>query len=228
MRTCLPIMLALMILSACDNGVSLSEPHSHSHESVSGIRDGIWPPQPLNMENVERLPTRLRPRARQSVVEIARRSVMNNPDVLNAIGENYGIFGASLSLSKSDTDVARFVFYNYETDQTVEAILNKDGNVNVSSLSASEWQPTENPLEIQQAISLARTSLESDGFDLDSLQGTAMMTYPAQTSSSASTPMFYDTRMLYVTFGMGDGEPPLYSARVDIGAGVTLERGPLQ
>lgn len=179
------------------------------------------------MEEQQRIPAQLRPRARQSIVDVARRSVMNNPDLLNSIGDNYGVFDESLSTSKSD-DVASFIFYNYDTDETVEATLGRDGTVNVRKQPASEWQPTESPLEVEQAISLVRQSLEADGFDLNALDGTAMMTYPAKTASDGSTAFFYDTRMLYVTFGTGDGEPPLYSARVDIGAGVIVDGGPLQ
>ncbi|MFK8080683.1 MAG: hypothetical protein AB8B97_10390 [Granulosicoccus sp.] len=227
MRIRLLALSALMTLTACDGGVSLFESHSHSHDSVSGIQEGVWPPEPLNMQDPQPLPAQLRPRARQSVVDIARRSVMNNPDVLNAIGNNYGVFDASLSSSKSD-DVASFIFYNYDTDVSIEATLGSNGDVSVNSLPASQWQPTENPDEVAQAISLARQSLEDDGYTIDTLEGTAMMTYPARSSSSSTTPAFYDTRMLYVTFGPGDGEPPLYSARVDIGAGVILEGGPLQ
>ncbi|MFK7996494.1 MAG: hypothetical protein AB8B87_20315 [Granulosicoccus sp.] len=227
MRTCLPILSALVLLSACDSGGVVTHKDTHSHGNISGVREGVWPPEPLDMENEQLLPAQLRPRARQSVVEIARRSVMNNPDLLSAIGDDYGTFDATLSTSKGD-DVASFLFYNYTTDQSVEAILGRDGSVSVRTQPASEWQPTENSDEVEQAIALARTSLEADGFVLDNLEGTAMLTYPANASSDSGTPVFYDTRILYVTFGNGDGEPPLYSARVDIGAKQISEGGPMR
>lgn len=233
MRTRLPILLVTTLLTACNAGdiepVAGIDAHSgsHSHGSISGVRDGVWPPEPLNMQDQQQLPANLQPRARQSVIDIARRSVMNNPALLEAIGENYGTFDASLSVAKSD-NVASFIFYNYDTDYSVEATLLNDGQVAVSKQPASEWQPTENALEVQKAIDLARNSLEADGFALNTLEATAMLTYPPQASSGASTAVFYDTRMLYVTFGVGDGEPPVYSARVDIGTGVISEGGPMQ
>lgn len=232
MRACLPILSALVILSACSNSDddndndTTAHSEAHSHESVSGIQEGIWPPEPLGMENEQRLTARLRPRARQSVVEIARRSIMNNRTLLDDIGDNYGTFDATLAGSKDD-DVASFIFYNYDTNRTIEATLGSDGAVVVLSLPASEWQPTENAAEVEQAIALARASLEADNHDIDSLQGTAMLTYPTQAPTDDAEPMFYDSRMLYVTFGAGDGEPPLYSARVDIGAQLITEGGPL-
>lgn len=227
MRTCLPILSALILLSACDDGVIVGHPQTHSHDSVSGIREGAWPPEPLGMENEQLLPVGMRPRARQSVVEGARRSIMNNPELLAVLGDNYGTFDASLTNSKSD-GTASFIFYKYDTDQTVKVLLGSDGAVSINSMPASQWQPTESAEEIEQAISLARASLEADSHALDSLKGTAMLTYPTKEPADSDAPGFYDTRMLYVTFGHGDGEPPLYSARVDISAQVVSEGGPMR
>lgn len=227
MRSCLPILSVIFLLSACNDGVIVGHPQSHSHDNVSGIREGVWPPEPLGMENEQLLPTGLRPRARQAVVETARRSIMNNPELIAVIGNWYGTFDASLSDSKSD-DVASFVFYNYATNQTIKANLGANGAVTTIIQPASQWQPAENAQEIAQAINLARTSLEADGFALDNLEGTAMLTYPSQDSSDEETPLFYNSRVLYVTFGSGNGAPPLYSARVDIGARTVSEEGPMR
>mgnify|MGYP006924538536 CR=1 FL=1 len=227
MRTCLPMLSVLMFLTACNDGVSVFDPHTHSHSSVSGVREGSWPPEPVNMENEQRLPTELRARSRRSVVDIARRAVMNHPELLAAIGNDYGTYDAAMSTSKT-ADVASFIFYNYDTDQTVEAMLGIDGAVSVRSQPASTWQPTENALEVEQAVSLARASLEADGHTLETLTGTAMLTYPQRNPSADNTPMFYDSRMLYVTFGFGDGEPPLYSARVDLSSRVISEGGAIR
>lgn len=222
MRTYLPLLPALLLLYGCDGGTM----STHSHDNISGVREGVWPPEPIDMENAQLLPAQLRPRARQSVVEIARRSVMNNPELQEAIGDNYGTFDASLSTSKSDT-VASFIFYNYDTNQTIEAILGSDGTVTVSPQPANQWQPSENAMEVEQAIELARNSLTANDMSLDTLKGTAMLTYPTVDSNGNSTQDFFDTRVLYVTFGMGDGEPPIYSARVDLSSGVVSEGGPL-
>lgn len=228
MRTCLPILSVLALLSACSDGDSQipTSSHSHSHETVSGIREGIWPPEPMNMEDEQIMTAKLRPRARQSVVDIARRSIMNNRELLAALGDNYATFDASLSGSKED-DVAIFVFYNYVTNRTIEATLASDGAVTVNSFPASEWQPAENAAEAEQAISLARASLEADNHSIDTLQATAMLTYPTQILAGDAVPNFYDSRILYVTFGNGNGAPPLYSARVDISTQVISEGGPL-
>jgi len=223
------LLASVVLVVACDGGSTASSPHAHVHaaENVSGIQEGVWPPQPLDMEDERRLPAELRTRARLSVIDAARSAVLNNPAVLSAIGENYGSFDASLSTSKSG-DVATFVFFNYDTRRSVEAILGGDGAVTVQSEPASVWQPTENAVEVDRAVSLARTALEANGHSLDTLEGTAMLTYPAATSGEPDTPDFHAERILYVTFGPGDGEPPLYSARVNVGTDMVSDGGPLR
>jgi len=219
-----------MLLVACDGGVTVnagSHDHSHSADAVSGVRDGYWPPEPTDIEEQRLVPTAPQARARESVIDIARRSVANNPAVQAAIGERHGSSDASLSSSKNE-GVASFVFYNYDTDRTVEAVLAGDGAVAVSTFAASERQPTENGAEVARAISLARAALEADGNDLDGLQGTAMLTYPAATPGGGAPARFHDTRVLYATFGPGDGELPHYSARVDIGTGTVSEAGAIR
>lgn len=239
MRSRLTLSSSVLLLSACGGGggVEVSSEHAHSHasaqasaqasENVSGIEDGLWPPQPRGMENQQRLSSALQTRARLSVVDAARSAVLNNPDVLAAIGPDYGSFDASLAEPKSG-DVASFVFYNYDTDETVEAVLGGDGDVSVQVRSASDWQPTENTVEIEQAIRLARASLIADGHALDALQGTAMLTYPPATEPGLEPPAFHDTRILYVTFGQGDGEPPLFSAQVNIATEAVTDGGPMR
>lgn len=195
-----------------------------SHTAHTDVAQGIWPPQPLGITNVEGYPASARGGAEQSVVEAARRALMNNPETRDALGENFRQFDGSLGDSKSDV-TASFLFYNYLTNTTVEARLTRAGNVVNDVYPASEWQPPEHSEEVTEAIALGQESLAANGYETAGLQGTAMLAFP-QVSQVASTDRhYYAERVLYVTFGEGDGAIPVYSALVNLSSGTVTESG---
>ncbi len=208
---------SLLFMSACFQD---RQSDAHTHHASSDIPrtvSGVWPPLLEGVEDVQGLQVTALAAAKESVVEAMRASVLNNPTVKRSLGEDYREFEASLSDAKSDS-AAVFLFYNYALNTSVEATFSNDGTVAVANTPASTFQPSEHPEEVVQSIALARAALVDNGFDLNNLIGTAMLAFPPISQLQNNEETFYDERILYVTFGPGDGELPEYSALVNLSA----------
>ncbi len=229
------VAVALLLLSGCSESDSLRVQDSNnaadtelsaigSHTPHTGPADGIWPPQPQNMTNVEPYPASARAGVLNGVLSAARGSITNNPQVRSSLGSDYREIDATLGDEKSDV-IASIIFYNYSINETVIASLENDGTVSSVTSPASVYQPMEHPEEQLDAIALARTALTNSSFDVTGLESTAMLAYPQQSSLPSANEQFYDHRVLYVTFGPGSGALPVYTALVDISDAVVLEHG---
>ena len=104
----------------------------------------------------------------------------------------------------------------------------KDGSVNSKVYAAEVYQPAEHPQETEDAIGLARVALSASSFDVTDLQATAMLAFPPVAEMIAEQQHFYPQRTLYVTFGTGEGELPVYSALVDLSSATVIEHGLLR
>jgi len=209
----LGIICLTILVSACGKSTS---GHNHpSKDTAPETVTGVWPPLLDGIENVQLLQGSALAGARESVVDAMRASVLNNPQVKQALGSNYREFEASLSDAKSDSSAA-FLFYNYDENTTVEATFSNDGTVQLNTTPAATFQPAEHAEEIPQAIALARGTLVNDGYDLNGLVGTAILAFPPSNQIENAEESFYDQRILYVTFGLGNGELPDYSALVNL------------
>ena len=223
------LILSPLIISACGDTDGLAVVgHTHhgegDHTAHTGVEEGIWPPQPANMANVEMLPSSARGAVQGNVVAAARKTVLSNPMLRSALGDDYLEFQASMGDEKDD-DVATFTFYNNSSNETIEAMLTSDGAVVYEVYEASQYQPSEHPDEVEAAIALVSAALSSDGFDIDGLTGTAMLAYPPRGSLTDPTYQFYPQRMMYVTFGEGGGAMPVHRALVNLQTGVVSESG---
>ncbi len=211
----LSIMCLTPLLYGCGQSNS-DHDHSSNHAKPETVA-GVWPPVLEGIENMQPLQGTALAGARESVVHAMRASVLNNPQVKQALGSNYREFEASLSDSKSDSS-AVFLFYNYDENTTVEASFSNNGTVLLNKTAASTFQPAEHADEIPQAITLARSTLVESGYNLSGLIGTAILAFPPSNQIENTTESFYDQRVLYVTFGTGNGELPEYSALVNLSA----------
>ena len=231
-RTFIVLLSMLMVLVACGDSAEVSVATKSSdvvgvaadHTAHTDIADGIWPPQPVGIQNVEGYPASARASAELSVIDSALRALMNNPDTRAALGDNFRQFDGSLGDSKSDI-TASFLFYNYTSNTTVEARLTKAGNVENDLFPASEWQPPEHSAEVTQAIELAENSLNTNGFETAGLAGSALLAFPPISQITGNDQQYYAERILYVTFGEGDGAVPVYSALVNVSNGTVTESG---
>lgn len=162
------------------------------------------------------------------LIAAARNSVLNNPVLLTQLGDNFAVLEESMGDDKSGI-VASFLFYNYSTDQTIAVVLLSNGSINQTIYSASEFQPAENADEIRTAISLASETMRQDGVDINGLIGTAMLAFPAISQPlDVEAQRFYSQRLLYVTFGEGDGIEPKYQALVNVSQKRVVEHGEIR
>lgn len=224
-------LAASILVTACDNTTSVTlapaAPQASGHEHTSGVEQGYWPPQPLNISNVESLPASALGGAQASVLDAARRNVLSNRDVRTAIGDDSREFSSYLG-SPKDEFTAQFVFYNYATDETVEVSFMPDGSSVINPSPAASYQPPEHPAEVEDAVALASEALTSQGFDTSGLEGYALLDYPSTANVVAANQTFHPQRILYVTFGPGDGALPVYSALVNLSTSAVTESGPVK
>jgi len=213
MRNVTPLVIAIaaVILVSCDKNAA-----EHSHDSSASLTEpGIWPPVLKGMENVQPLQGNALGAAQESVVEAMRSTVLQNPQVQQALGGQYREFEASLGGNKGDSS-ALFLFYNYDSNVTIEVAFSADSDVQVNSTPASRFQPAEHAMEVPMAIELGRDALLANGHQLSGLNGTAMLAFPPANELPDEINTFYPERVLYVTFGPGNGELPEYSALVNL------------
>ena len=218
-------MVACSDTSVTENSESGTDTNvDASHTAHTDVAQGIWPPQPIGMTNVEGYPASARSGAEQGVIDSARRALMSNPETRAVLGDDFRQFDGSLGDSKSDV-TASFLFYNYFNNTTVEARLNRSGAVVNDVVPASVWQPPEHSEEVAEAIALGQESLAANGYETAGLQGTAMLAFPQVSQIASSDRHYYPERVLYVTFGEGDGAIPVYSALVNLSSGTVTESG---
>lgn len=219
------VLLCSLQLVACSSSDEGSSSHSHNEHDhgVAAIEPGVWPPTLTNIENQQALPAPARTRGGDVVIAAARNAVRNNPAIRNLLGDNYREYEASTGNSKDDT-VASFLFFSYDNNSTVDVKLANDGSLRHTVFASTDYQPTENQDEVAEAINLGTAALQSDGIDLTPLQGTAMLAFQP---SEGNTPdnQHYAERVLYVTFGPGNGIEPKYWALVNLSRQSVMDSG---
>ncbi len=222
------IALPLIVSSGCsdNSGVNVVDglPNQGDHTAHTDVEQGVWPPQPLGMSNEQTLPARAKDGAMASVIDAARGVVMNNPNIRAALGADYIEFDGSLGDNKSDI-TANFLFYSYTHNETVDVFLSRNGEVSHESFAAASFQPTEHATEVTTAIELGGSALTAAGFEVAGLTGTAMLAFPPASESTDLDQQYYPQRVMYVTFGAGDGELPVYSALVNLSSETVSDSG---
>lgn len=225
-----PLFLMCALVAGCGGG-SVNDSHSgHAHNhGIAEIEPGVWPPTLANIENEQKLPPSTRTRGSDIIIATARESVLNNPAIRSLLGNNYAEFESSVADKKSG-NVATFQFYNYNENKTIEAVMASDGSITHDLYTSEQYQPTENSDEVTQAISLAAAAFDNDGIDITALTGTAMLAYKpvASNQDATASSQYYPERMLYVTFGAGNGLEPEYRALVNLSQQSVIDSGEIQ
>lgn len=214
-----------LCLTAC-GGASVGsgdDAHGDHDHGVTAIEPGVWPPTLTNIENEVVLPVPLRTRGADVVITAARNAVRNNPGIRNLLGNDYREYEASIGNNKDDT-VASFLFFSHDNNTTIDVKMASDGTLSPTVYPSTEYQPTENLDEVDEAINLGTNALQSQGLNTNTLKGTAMLAFQPSTNNSVPN-QYYSDRVLYVTFGPGDGVEPVYWALVNLSQQSVMNSG---
>jgi len=237
-RLVLPICLAsMLILSSCQLRGNSDNPDSNpatnpDHKHIIGVEftgtgdGGVWPPQAVGATNI----TPVRNYAASGIgVQtlassfVAKERFDKHPSLNSIRGSRYTSFEIDIIEGKDvggkDTEniYARTTYFNYVSNLTIDAWIDGDDTIQYSVQPAYETQPPENREEEAKAVELAKADLLSKGFgDVSNLTGTAMLAFPTATEVESTGHSFYANRILYATFGRGNGEVPVYKAVVNL------------
>ena len=232
-RIVIPACLgSALILSSCQAVPNTTDPITKDpdHKHILGVEftsndSGIWPPQALNATNI----SGVRNYAQGIQVQTLAASVMvkdrfeKSPALSTIRGNRYASFEIDIvdetkDVSKDTEDIfARTTYYNYDSNLTIDAWIDANDTIQYSVNPAYTTQPPENREEEAQAIELAKAELLSMGYgDVSGLTGTAMLAFPSATEVESTGHSFYAERVLYATFGQGNGEIPVYKALVNL------------
>jgi len=217
----LPCSIAL-ILSSCNllggarTGINTPEQHDHIYDSFTGPKDGYWPPEPKNASNISGIPSFSPLQVQNAVVSAQVSTILGNDAALKqALGSRYTSF--EIDILEDNNNLASSSYFNYNTNETIDVTVSSSGEVNFQTFPATTQQPPENNTEVTKAIDLAKADFLSNGqTKVSDLKGTAMLAFPDRDDFEETGHGFFPTRKLYVTFGVGGGLEPTYSALVDL------------
>ena len=233
---------SVLILSSCQllpNNEPTTEPTVDNHKHILGVEftsadSGIWPPEALNATNVVGVRNYASGIQSQTLATsvIVKERFERDAALQNIRGSRYASFEIEIVNEKEDTtqkseDIyARTSYYNYDSNLTVDAWIDSADAIQYSVTPGYETQPPENREEEASAVALAKAALLSEGFsDVSTLKGTAMLAFPNKAEVERTGNYFYSDRILYATFGQGDGEVPVYSALVNLSKNTVSDSG---
>ena len=233
------VSISAVLLVACGGGstelqstpvVQVESGHSHDVIQFSNVDDGVWPPQPSNITNVESIAVKNANTVDSIKLENTLQKALSNTDLQAALGNNYTAISSQVITDKSSsrgrTDLE---YFNYDRNQVVLAAFADDNSIDIKVQNASDYQPPETRAESARAITLASQALSALGYhDHQQLIGSALLAYPGAAQVADSGKQFYAERKLYVTFGPGEGELPHYRALVNLSTGSVENSGPMQ
>ena len=200
----------------------------------TGTDDGIWPPQALGASNIS--PVRNYTEGLQGLTLassfVAKERFEKHSGLRSIRGSRYASFEIDIvdekAVAGKDTEdiYARTSYFNYISNLTIDAWIDENDTIQYKVDPAYQTQPPENREEEAKAVELAKADLLSKGFsDVSNLQGTAMLAFPSATEVASTGKSFYSERILYATFGEGDGEVPVYKALVNLSQNTVSDSG---
>lgn len=246
-RSVWPVVTAMLLISACDGGSaliknqrdddssgSLDDPDAHQQGAVSysTVADNIWPPQPVGVSNVKPY------RDNNTVAPV--RDVKRDDSIMTAVlsdellamtGSRYEVISSALHQVKAAKGGAQsyreIEIYSYSHDRLITVAIDSNGHTTSHWQAASEYQPAETADEVNRAIKLAASHLLESGVDTSGLTGTGLLAHPTRAEYESTGLLFYSQRILYVTFGHGEGSTPLFRADVNLSTETVSNAGAL-
>jgi len=240
--TCL---VSILILSSCQFLDNTDNPTKNpgtnpDHKHIIGVEftgtgdGGVWPPQALGATNVTAVRNYSGGLSMQTLASsFVVKERFDKHSGLNSIrGSRYASFEIDIvdekDVAGKDTEgvYARTTYYNYVSDLTIDAWIDSNDSIQYKVQPAYTTQPPENREEEAEAVRLAKADLLSKGFgDVNNLKGTAMLAFPSEDDVAATGNGFYSQRILYATFGQGDGQVPVYKALVNLSQSTVSDSG---
>jgi len=215
--------------SSHESGTDGANSHSQRAVTYSTVADDIWPPQPVGVTNVNPYNN---PAPVNSTREVksadATLMALQDPAVLALIGDRYAITGQRVNVSKGQqSSTAEIEIFSYTNNQIVTVTSDAGQSIRTLVQRASDYQPAETKEEVAGAVSLAANHLQQLGYSTENLIGTGLLTHPSKEEFQRTGNLFYEHRMIYVTFGKGSGTTPLYRATVNLSTGTVSDAEPL-
>ncbi len=232
------VCFILAALSGCGGGGEVvsspthsDTPHSHALDGrFSASSEGIWPPHPRKASN-SRLVTAEAGTTQtlKSKITRANKIAMQDVQVQHALGDNFEQFSTHLPSAKNNPANTSIEFYKYDSNEVITVGVSDDNTINIHRRTADRYQPPESKLEAKRAIELAALALKAQGYNQpDNLNGTALLAYPSAAEVADSGRQFYAERLLYVTFGPGQGKAPHFRALVNLSRDTVVNSRPIQ
>ena len=251
------VVFFAVFLAACSDSASISQSptptvspqadtnpitidtDSHNRHTTGSVdftnsNDDIWPPQPTgitNVEIIEQVTTTTSDRVKKNLsVENSRKAILADSTLNELLGKNYVWLGEHLVESKSgDNSHTELEIFAYDSNSLITVAVKAGDIINFTQSDASSYQPAESQSEVEAAIFLASVALSEQGFtEHQQLTGTALLAHPSASEIAESGQMFYAERILYVTFGPGNGVLPHYRATVNLSRSVVEQSGAIE
>lgn len=209
----LALMAVMMTRSASADDTDAAHDHSdHAHHVSVLDHDGRftgpgeWPPQHKGATNFGTVEiTDQRGNGREIA---ATRSASAHQAVGRALGNRFG--AASVAEMAGGQNGQHVTFFSYEQNQTVVASVIDGEVVNVEEMPASVGQPPLSPVEMDNAVAIARAWWSEQNNDrVDDLEGFAIRAFQPDGS-------FFPVRMAYVSFHVDVDAAPELLTYVDL------------
>lgn len=183
----------------------------------------VWPPQPKDATNVvDRSAADIAPEpqaARLAALDAQAPADAAPSAVVAADTEVQAALGADTNLiAVEEIDgTTRMIWYSLTNNQTVDAVVQGDQVVSLSTSAPGTFQPELSDDEKQAAVAIARAHWAAKGDRrIDGLQGFSILAFQPGGA-------YYETRMVYVSFHIDEDERPELLAWVDLVTGDVIK-----
>ena len=188
--------------------------HSHLSDRFSTIHEG-WPPQPKAIGEVTWLTDSSSFVSQASHQTAAGNTVaQESVEVQAALGARFTYLGTGRTHTKGQADQAqdRVTYFSHTQRATVEVLVSDGWVLDVTSTPATDYQPPLIPVEVTQAVTIARAAFQSAGYlRVSVLEGFGILALPSEGQQA-----FFTHRVVYVSFHAAENARPEYVAWVDL------------
>ena len=210
------LILASQIVQSHNNTGEVVVPQEHPTGHVHDHADQTWPPQPRGATGIVNfskpgVEQERRQKLQQRFADLEQRAAAR-PDFKQALGQRFRRIAVVDQDDKAGISQGnRFIYFSYDKNATVEMLFDGAALRSVKSIPASDYQPEITEEEIAEATELARKYFLGLGITrVQQLKGYGILAYRPEGKG------FYEGRVIYISFHVGDDTPPEFAAWVDL------------